>query len=166
MQSSWAVGYALGAAVVAVVMPRFGWRAVFFVGVAPALVTCGCSGLKEPEVWRQGRASRQAGPLFRGAFGQRAGVRDDECGDAVCVVGIVYVGAAISFLAGGRGWARAEHCADLGWTIVMEAGTFLGYIGSVSWPTASAVNIPTSAICSWRQCWCRCLPSCAIRTRC
>src|SRR5271170_8464600 len=37
VQSSWAVGYALGAAVVAVVMPRFGWRAVFFAGVLPAL---------------------------------------------------------------------------------------------------------------------------------
>src|ERR1035437_8288433 len=39
VQSSWAVGYALGAGVVALVMPHFGWRAVFFVGVAPALVT-------------------------------------------------------------------------------------------------------------------------------
>ena len=34
VQSSWAVGYALGAGVVALVMPRFGWRAVFFVGIA------------------------------------------------------------------------------------------------------------------------------------
>jgi MFS family permease len=38
VQSSWAVGYALAAAVVAIVMPRFGWRAVFFVGIAPALI--------------------------------------------------------------------------------------------------------------------------------
>jgi MFS family permease len=35
MQSSWAVGYALGAAVVALVMPHFGWRAVFFVSAMP-----------------------------------------------------------------------------------------------------------------------------------
>ena len=35
VQSSWAIGYALGAAVVALVMPHFGWRAVFFVGIVP-----------------------------------------------------------------------------------------------------------------------------------
>src|SRR6202012_191904 len=39
VQSSWAIGYALGAAVVALVMPHFGWRPVFFVGIAPALIT-------------------------------------------------------------------------------------------------------------------------------
>src|SRR5215475_9244377 len=30
MQSSWAIGYALGAAIVAIIMPHFGWRSVFF----------------------------------------------------------------------------------------------------------------------------------------
>src|SRR5580693_7550548 len=39
VQSSWAVGFALGAALVAVILPRYGWRAVFFAGTAPALVT-------------------------------------------------------------------------------------------------------------------------------
>ena len=39
MQSSWAVGYALAALVVWAVLPTFGWRAVFFVGLAPALLT-------------------------------------------------------------------------------------------------------------------------------
>src|SRR5262245_45510267 len=38
MQSAWSVGYALAALVAAVVLPRFGWRAVFFVGILPALV--------------------------------------------------------------------------------------------------------------------------------
>ena len=59
VQSSWAVGYALGAAVVALVMPRFGWRAVFFAGVAPALITLWVrSGLREPEAWQEQRTSR------------------------------------------------------------------------------------------------------------
>ena len=54
VQSSWAVGYALGAAVVALVMPHFGWRAVFFVGIAPALVTLWLQRrLREPETWQQ-----------------------------------------------------------------------------------------------------------------
>ena len=39
MQSSWAIGYGLAALVVAVILPHFGWRAVFFVGVLPAFFT-------------------------------------------------------------------------------------------------------------------------------
>ena len=38
MQSTWAIGEILAAGVVALVLPRFGWRAVFFAGVLPALV--------------------------------------------------------------------------------------------------------------------------------
>jgi len=36
MQCAWSVGYAAAALVVAAVLPRFGWRAVFFVGILPA----------------------------------------------------------------------------------------------------------------------------------
>src|SRR5215472_11854542 len=38
MQSAYAIGEAIAAIVVAVVLPHFGWRAVFFVGVLPALL--------------------------------------------------------------------------------------------------------------------------------
>jgi MFS family permease len=38
MQSAWAIGEMIAAAVTLVVLPRLGWRAVFFVGVLPALV--------------------------------------------------------------------------------------------------------------------------------
>src|SRR5450631_699531 len=71
VQSSWAVGYALGAAVVALVMPRFGWRAVFFAGVLPALISFWVRRrLSEPEVWRQQQSSHHNfGQLFRGTFG-------------------------------------------------------------------------------------------------
>ena len=37
MQSSYAIGEAIAALVVALVLPHFGWRVVFFVGVLPAL---------------------------------------------------------------------------------------------------------------------------------
>ena len=39
MQSGYAVGYALAAIIAALVLPRHGWRAVFFVGILPALLT-------------------------------------------------------------------------------------------------------------------------------
>jgi len=63
MQSCWAIGYGLAAIVVAIVLPRFGWRAVFFVGILPALFTLWIRrSVKEPQMWvKQQAAPRQAG---------------------------------------------------------------------------------------------------------
>jgi MFS family permease len=53
VQSSWAIGYAAAALVNLLVLPRWGWRGVFFVGVLPALFTIWIrSGVEEPQVWR------------------------------------------------------------------------------------------------------------------
>lgn len=58
VQSSWAVGYAAAAVVTAVVLPAWGWRAVFFVGVLPALVTAWVlKRVEEPQVWQKARAA-------------------------------------------------------------------------------------------------------------
>jgi MFS family permease len=58
MQSCWAIGYGLAAIVVAIVLPRFGWRAVFFVGVLPALFTLWIRrSVKEPSMWERSRLS-------------------------------------------------------------------------------------------------------------
>lgn len=56
MQSAWAIGYALAAAVNYLVQPAFGWRAVFLVGVLPAFLTIWVRrSVQEPEMWRQSR---------------------------------------------------------------------------------------------------------------
>jgi len=56
MQSFWAVGYALAALVTAVVLPAFGWRAVFFVGILPALLVFWIrSRVEEPQLWKKAR---------------------------------------------------------------------------------------------------------------
>ena len=72
VQSSWAVGYALGAALVALIMPHFGWRAVFFAGVIPGLITLWFRrGVHEPESWKRERSPQvRFGQLFRGALGR------------------------------------------------------------------------------------------------
>ena len=65
MQSCWAIGYGLAAIVVAIVLPRFGWRAVFFVGIIPALFTLWIRrSVREPEMWTR----RAAQPPRAGAF--------------------------------------------------------------------------------------------------
>ena len=62
MQSSWAIGFATAAVVVGVVLPRFGWRAVFFIGILPAFFTLWVRrNVEEPEVWRAQQRGRLAG---------------------------------------------------------------------------------------------------------
>ncbi len=52
MQSAWAIGYGLAALVVAIVLPNFGWRAVFFVGLLPAgLVVWVRRSVEESPLW-------------------------------------------------------------------------------------------------------------------
>jgi len=61
MQSGWAIGYILAALTAAVVLPAFGWRAVFFVGIVPALFTLWIrSKVDEPEIWVRSRRERIA----------------------------------------------------------------------------------------------------------
>jgi MFS family permease len=56
MQSAWAIGYGLAALVTYLVLPRFGWRAVFFVGIVPAFFTVWIRRrVPEPELWHQAR---------------------------------------------------------------------------------------------------------------
>jgi MFS family permease len=57
MQCAWSVGYAAAALVVAVVLPRFGWRAVFFIGILPAFVALWMRrGIEESTEWLRSRS--------------------------------------------------------------------------------------------------------------
>lgn len=59
MQSSFAVGYALAAVVAYLLLPRVGWRGVFFVGLLPALLTVWIRRhVPEPEAWQLARKER------------------------------------------------------------------------------------------------------------
>ena len=70
MQSAWAIGYGLAALVVMIVLPRWGWRAVFFVGILPAFFTLWIrSHVEEPALWRE-RASAPTPARFSSIFGR------------------------------------------------------------------------------------------------
>ena len=131
VQSSWAVGYALGAALVALILPHFGWRAVFFAGVFPALITLWFRrNLSEPATWqREHTAKVPFAQLFRPPLAR---------GTLVCATmnsaalfawwGLfTWVPHFLSLPAvqGGRGLSIVQTS---GWTILMQAGTFLGYV--------------------------------------
>jgi len=67
VQSSWAIGFAAAALVAGPVARYFGWRAVFFVGILPALVTLWIRrGVPESRMWQERTEQVQ-----RNAIGRR-----------------------------------------------------------------------------------------------
>jgi len=74
MQSAWAIGFAAAAAVNALVLPIWGWRAVFFVGILPAFFTIWIRRrVDEPEIWRAAHRTPAASrvglaDIFRGSL--------------------------------------------------------------------------------------------------
>jgi MFS family permease len=62
VQSSWALGFAAAALVAGPVSRYFGWRAVFFVGILPALLTLWIRrGVPESELWKQRETQKNTG---------------------------------------------------------------------------------------------------------
>jgi putative sialic acid transporter len=74
MQSAWAIGYGAAAVVTGLIMPVWGWRGVFFVGILPAFFTLWVRRrVEEPAIWRASRdkpASARARftDIFRGGM--------------------------------------------------------------------------------------------------
>src|SRR5262249_38864498 len=73
MQSGWAIGYIAAAVAGVTILPRFGWRAMFFVGIAPALFTLWIRRhVDEPEIWlaarRKGVTAQSDGGSFLRIF--------------------------------------------------------------------------------------------------
>ena len=61
MQSGWAIGYAAAVLASGFVQPRYGWRAVFFIGILPALFTLWVRRrVKEPAIWTAHASRPQA----------------------------------------------------------------------------------------------------------
>ncbi len=112
-------------------MPRFGWRVVFFAGVAPALAALWMQhGLREPQAWKSTQARTvPVGQLFRGALGRSTLI----CATMNAAALFAWWGLftwvprflSMPVAEGGRGLNVVETSA---WTIVMQAGTFLGYV--------------------------------------
>jgi MFS family permease len=71
MQSAWAIGYGLAAVLTALVLPRYGWRPMFFVGVLPALVVFWVHArIEEPSIWMSTRGHSRAslGVIFSAPY--------------------------------------------------------------------------------------------------
>ena len=129
-QASWAAGYALGATITAVIMPHFGWRAVFFVGILPALVTIWIRrSVKEPEIWQEKAATMPLRSIFQGKL-RRATIITASMNAASLFAWWGLFTWIPRFLSlpvsqGGRGLSIVQTSE---WTIIMQIGTALGYL--------------------------------------
>ncbi|HYK87467.1 MAG TPA: MFS transporter [Acidobacteriota bacterium] len=137
MQSSWAIGYGLAAALTALVLPRFGWRAVFFAGILPALATLWIQKyVPEPEIWRRSKeseANQQAQirlrDLLQGDYRKHILVTSlANAGTMFAWWGLFTWIPAFLSLPPDRGGAGLSVLKTSTWIILMQVGMWLGYV--------------------------------------
>ena len=135
MQSGWAIGALLAAALSALVLERFGWRVLFLIGAAPAVLAYFVRRhVEEPQVWRE----RDTTPsrwteMFAPEFRRRTFLATLVASSVL----VAYWGVTSwlpAFLAspveqGGAGLTVTKSAA---WLIVLQLGAFCGYV-SFGW---------------------------------
>jgi MFS family permease len=132
MQSTWAIGEMLAAGVVAAILPQFGWRAVFFAGVLPALLVLGIRrDVPESELWLRQQAAEPRGSLrlLWHPELRRNGILAtamNACGMFGYWGLFTWIPAYLSLPAeqGGRGLDLMKTTA---WLLIMGVGKWLGY---------------------------------------
>jgi len=138
MQSGWAIGYILAAITAAVVLPAFGWRAVFFVGVVPALFTLWIrTKVDEPEIWinaKREHAERKKSDFgFFQIFGPEL-VRFTLISTLVSTFVMFGYWGLFTWMPGFLAMSPEKGGAGLGiakapiWIIPMMIGAFFGYV--------------------------------------
>lgn len=59
MQSGWAIGYILAAVLTAAILPAYGWRILFVIGIVPALLALWIRrNVPEPTIWLEGKSQK------------------------------------------------------------------------------------------------------------
>jgi MFS family permease len=136
MQSSYAIGEVIASVVVLFILPHFGWRAVFFVGVLPALMVLWIRrDVPESESWR--RRAQSAANTLRKSFFHSLSPKTLKLGaiaatmNAFSLFGFwglfTWVPAYLSLpvAQGGRGISFTK---SMTFFLVLSVGKWLGYI--------------------------------------
>jgi len=137
MQSSWAVGYALAAVLTALILPTFGWRAVFFAGLLPALLTFWIRRrIPEPEIWQSKREEVRSRSVWAGlATLWRGDLRRHVIVATAANAGTMFAWwglftwiPAFLSLPAERGGAGLGIVQTSTWVVLMQCGMWLGYV--------------------------------------
>jgi MFS family permease len=134
MQSGWAIGYAAAVLVAGVVQPRYGWRAVFFIGILPAFFALWVQrSVKEPAIWVRAAEGRAPSAGFAGLF---------TSGIAKLTIVLTLMNTCTLFAWWGfnlwlpsylksspaQGGAGLSGATTTGYLFVMQAGMWVGYV--------------------------------------
>jgi MFS family permease len=131
MQSGWAIGALIAAAMSWLMLDRFGWRVLFLAGAFPAVIAFLIRrNVEEPDVWR---AQRREPSRWSEMFSRTYIWRTTTATLLASSVLIAFWGVVTwlpAFLAtpvaeGGAGLTVARSAA---WLIVLQTGAFFGYI--------------------------------------
>jgi MFS family permease len=130
MQSGWAVGYMLAAALSAVILPRFGWRVLFLTGILPALLTIAIRRrVSEPAVWKERRERVALTRLFKRPLGRRTLLA------TLLTTSVMFAyWGLFTWLPGflsapvQEGGVGLNIVRTSGWIIAVQAGSLAGYV--------------------------------------
>jgi MFS family permease len=129
MQSGWAIGYMIAAVLAALVLPNYGWRTLFVLGLAPAAFTVWIRrSVPESPQWKRPEKSPFR-ELLRPPLRRRVLVLTLLC----CCLLFGYWGVftwlpAYLSTPVERGGAGLSIVRSSAWILPMQVGAFLGYI--------------------------------------
>lgn len=133
VHSGWPIGYGLASLAYIFILPEWGWRTMFFLGIIPAFVALWVRmSVPEPEEWKQAKAKKAVpgeekkiplGVLFSPQYRKTT------------ITAIVWMSGMLMAYWGAATWLPAflSKAKDLniiktgGFLIVLNVGAFLGY---------------------------------------
>ncbi|HEX8411950.1 MAG TPA: MFS transporter [Thermoanaerobaculia bacterium] len=134
MQSGWAIGALIAAALSALVLERYGWRVLFLIGAAPALLAFVIRrNVEEPQIWRERVETSRWSEIFSPQYRQRTLLATLVASSVL----LAFWGVTTwlpTFLASpvAEGGAGLTMTKGAQWLILLQLGAFFGYI-SFGW---------------------------------
>ena len=136
MQGGWAIGYMLAALLAGIILPLYGWRVLFFIGVIPSILMLLfiIFKVKEPQMWLDSRKKIKPSPLaaFRTLFRTPLLKIVVITSIFTSFVQLGYWGL-FTWLPGfmstpvEQGGAGMDIVKTSGWVIMMQVGALFGY---------------------------------------
>jgi MFS family permease len=139
VQGSWAIGYGFAAIIAGLILPTFGWRGVFFVGIIPALIALWIrKGTDEPEIWKERQVANKKNNIkergsLKKLFDKKV-LKWTILGSALSVCAqFGYWGLFTwvpTYLATpvNQGGAGLNLFKQTSWIVIMQVGAWLGYV--------------------------------------
>lgn len=132
VQSGWALGYIAAALLAGALIPTYGWRTLFVIGVAPALLSAWIwRSVPEPELWKKGSRERVKTP-FKQIFSPPL-LRTTVIAIVICSSLMFAYWGLFTWIpaylsspraSGGVGMSIVKSSS---WIIPMQIGAFFGY---------------------------------------